>query len=240
MLDRDGKTWRTCALIVAGGKGVRLGSLTPKQYLPLRGAPVLAWSVAAFDRMEIVDEAIVVVPEADLAYVAEAVVDAYGFDKVRRIVAGGKERQESVAAGLDAIEGDDAVVLVHDGVRPFVSADIITRATERACDTGAALVAVPVVDTIKRVDEHIRVVETVSRERLWAAQTPQAFRVDILRSAMDRASADGYTGTDEAEIVARSGVEVAVVTGEGENIKITTPDDLARAERIAEGREPPC
>ncbi len=240
MLETGGPKWRTCALIVAGGKGLRMGGDVPKQYLPIRGVPLLAWTIAAYHRSDLIDEIVLVVPEADLGFVAEAVVDMYRFDRVRRIVAGGIARQDSVAAGLQCVEGDDDVVLVHDGVRPFVSEDTIRRAAECAREKGAALVAVPVTDTIKRVDDRRQVVETVPRESLWAAQTPQAFHVAILRQAMERAQQDGFEGTDEASLVERLGVKVPISHGDGENIKVTTPADLARAETIAAGRELPC
>ena len=217
-----------------------MGSDTPKQYLLLKAVPILAWAAAAFQREDIIDEIILVVPEADRAFVAEGIVDEYRLHKVRRIVAGGDTRQDSTASGLRHIGEDPTVVLVHDGVRPFVTGEIIRRAAECACRCQAALVAVPVVDTIKRVNDRCEVIETIPREHLRAAQTPQAFQADVLRRAMRRAADDGYQGTDETVLVERLGIAVPVVAGDAENIKVTTPSDLVRAEQIAAGRDAPC
>jgi len=240
MIRHEGADLDVTAIIVAGGVGRRMGGNTPKQYLPIGGMPVLAWTTAAFERASVVDEIVLVVPESDLAFVAEEIVDAYRFRKVRRIVAGGATRQDSMSAGLDTLEGDAGVVLVHDGVRPFVSERIITEAARCACARGAALVALPIADTVKRVNERGEAIETIPREMLWVAQTPQAFQVAILRRAVEKARAEGVLGTDEAMLVERLGVPVPIVPGEAKNFKITTREDLARAGEIATRKEAPC
>jgi 2-C-methyl-D-erythritol 4-phosphate cytidylyltransferase len=217
-----------------------MGDGVPKQYRTIRGVPVLAWAVAAFQRAGCVDEVILVVPEDDLAYVAEGIVDFYAFSKVRRIVPGGKTRQDSTLAGIAVIETPDAVVLVHDGVRPLVTVQMIEATCEAAREHGAAIIAVPVVDTIKRVDNAGRITETVSRESLWAAQTPQGFRLPLLLEAINSAREAGFVGTDEAMLVERMGLPVHIVAGAAHNLKITRPEDLERAEHIAAGMEMPC
>ena len=239
MITRDGREWHVSAIIVAGGSGHRMGMGVPKQYLRVCGAPILAWTVAAFERTAIVDDIVLVVPEPDLFVVAEDIVDAYHFRKVARVVAGGTTRQDSTAAGLAAIGGDNAIVLVHDGVRPFVREETIRASAEAACAHGAAVIAVPVIDTIKRVNDSGDAVETIPRESLRAAQTPQAFHIAVLRDALDRARADGIAGTDEAMLIERTGRPVRIVPGDAENIKITVPDDLVRAEEIARRRIAP-
>jgi 2-C-methyl-D-erythritol 4-phosphate cytidylyltransferase len=220
------------AVVVAGGSGQRFGGPTPKQYLDLAGAPILAWSLAAFERADGVDHIIAVVPEDDVLMVGEGIVDAYSLRKVRRVVPGGCSRQDSTARGLDAVEDRDGIVLVHDGVRPFISDAVIAQAIASADESGSGLVATPVTDTIKRVEDSC-VAETIPREALWAAQTPQAFTISLLRRAMEQAIRDGFEGTDEAQLVERIGHRVRIVPGDSMNIKITNREDLERAELIA-------
>ena len=228
------------AVVVAGGAGVRMGGGTPKQYRLLAGAPVLAWTLRAFDKATDVDEVVLVVPPSDLAFVGEAIVDAYRLTKIRRIVEGGATRQESTAAGVAAVEASDGVLLVHDGVRPFVSGEHIAAVVEAAWSTGAAILAVPVTDTVKRVDDRGCIEGTISRENLWAAQTPQGFRLSLFREAMARARREGFAATDEAMMVERMNHPVMIVPGDAENIKLTVPEDFARAAQIAERRSRPC
>lgn len=246
MITVDAKERRVHAVIVAGGSGRRMGSDIPKQYLTLTDkdnhtAPILAWTAFAFCRSELVDEVILVVPESDLVIVAEEIVDDYDLHRVTRVVAGGATRQESTAAGVSVCEktaGDD-IVLVHDGVRPFVSTGIIAESARVAVVEGAALVAIPVTDTIKRVDSDGMVAVTIARDGLRAAQTPQAFTLNVLRKALDGAKKDGVQATDESMLVERLGMRVPVVDGDVDNIKITTPADLDRARVIAARREGP-
>jgi 2-C-methyl-D-erythritol 4-phosphate cytidylyltransferase len=158
-------------------------------------------------------------------------VERYGFTKVRTIVPGGKERQNSVLNGLRAIDGTDenAVILIHDGVRPFITRHILEHAVAAAREFEGALVAVPAKDTIKVVHDGI-IRDTPPRETIWLAQTPQAFRYGIIRAAHEIADAEGFLGTDDASLVERMGNEVHIVLGDYRNIKITTPEDLLLAE----------
>ncbi len=240
MIEAEGRRIPLWVVIVAGGSGTRFGGELPKQFTLLAGHPVLAWTVSAFEETDAVDYVIIVAPEAYIQQVACDVVDPCRFSKVRRIVPGGRDRQGSTAGGVAAVEDDDAVVLVHDGVRPFPSPGLITACAQSAAECGSGLTATPVTDTIKRVDPDGRVVETVPREHLWAAQTPQAFHVGVLRRALSAADESGFRGTDEAQLVERIGERVALVEGEPSNLKITTRSDLARAELIATERTPPC
>jgi len=218
------------ALIPAAGMGRRMNAGINKQYVLLAGVPTVARTVAAFQQDERVDHIYLVIPETEIPYCRQQVVEAYGLDKVRAIVAGGSERQHSVLNGLRALPSpaDDDIIIIHDGVRPFVTADMIHRSIESARINDGALAAVPVKDTIKVVREGI--VQTPLRESLWQAQTPQTFRYGIIRNAHERAAAEGYLGTDDASLVERLGGSVAVIMGDYRNIKITTPEDLLLGE----------
>jgi 2-C-methyl-D-erythritol 4-phosphate cytidylyltransferase / 2-C-methyl-D-erythritol 2,4-cyclodiphosphate synthase len=213
------------AIIAAGGRGRRLGAPVPKQLLDVGGRTVLQRSVDAFRTHPAVGDVIVAVP-ADL-------LDAppRWLDGVRgvRLVAGGARRQDSVANAFDAVAADVEIVLVHDAARPFVTSEVISRAIEGAVAHGAAIVAVPVSDTVKRVGVADGViVETLPREEIFLAQTPQAFRRDVLGAAI-AAGRDADSVTDEAMLAERAGHRVHVVTGDAANVKITTAADLDRA-----------
>ena len=219
------------ALIPAAGMGRRMNAGINKQYLQLAGMPIVARTVAVFQQDDRVDHVYLVIPEAEIPYCRREVVDAHGLDKVRAIVAGGSERQHSVLNGLRALPSpaDDDIIIIHDGVRPFVTTDMIQRSIDSARINDGALVAVPVKDTIKVVRDGL-VRETPLRESLWQAQTPQTFRYGIIRNAHERAAAEGYLGTDDASLVERLGGSVAVIMGDYRNIKITTPEDLLLGE----------
>ncbi len=222
---------KTIALIPAAGMGKRMAAGINKQYLLLDGMPIVARTIAVFEDFTLVDEIYVITPKAEIPFCREQVIAAHGFSKVKAIVEGGTERQHSVLNGLRAIvdPDDNDVVLIHDGVRPFVTQEIIGQSIAVAKAHEGAVVAVPVKDTIKvAVDGIIR--ETPQRETLWQAQTPQAFRYGIIRNAYEKAASDGFLGTDDASLVERSGGLVHVVRGDYRNIKITTPEDLILAE----------
>jgi 2-C-methyl-D-erythritol 4-phosphate cytidylyltransferase / 2-C-methyl-D-erythritol 2,4-cyclodiphosphate synthase len=216
------------AIIAAGGMGRRLGAGVPKQLLVLGGRSILQRSVEAFLCHPQVNAVILVVPPA-IAGQPPAWTAGHG-DRLR-IVTGGDRRQDSVANGFDAAVPATDIVLVHDAARPFVSAAVISRTIESAAEHGAAIAAIPVRDTVKRVvrDRDGRVVaETVPRETVFLAQTPQAFRRDVLRDAVEAGRA-GAAGTDEAMLAERAGYRVRVVEGDEGNVKITTPGDLGEA-----------
>jgi 2-C-methyl-D-erythritol 4-phosphate cytidylyltransferase/2-C-methyl-D-erythritol 2,4-cyclodiphosphate synthase len=215
------------AIIAAGGAGRRLGADTPKQLLQIGGRSILQRSVEAFLSHPGVHDVVVVVPSA----VAED-PPAWLLQRDRvRVVAGGPRRQDSVARGFDAAPPGVDVLLVHDAARPFVTPGVISRTIEAAAAHGAAIAAVPVHDTVKRIDrdEHGGIVrETIPREAVFLAQTPQAFRRDVLEAAI-RAGRSGVEGTDEAALAEHEGYRVRIVEGDEQNVKITTAADLDRA-----------
>ncbi len=211
--------------------GKRMGADINKQYLLLAGMPIVARTISIFERADFVDEIYLVTPSQEIPYCREYVVEQYGFTKVRQIVPGGAERQNSVMNGLRAMQDvlDDDVVLIHDGVRPFILPSILKHAVETASQHDGALVAVPAKDTIKLATDGI-VRETPPRENIWLAQTPQAFRYAVIRAAHEIAEAERFLGTDDASLVERMGKDVHIVMGDYRNIKITTPEDLVLAE----------
>ena len=226
---------RTVALVLAAGRGERLGHKLPKGLVPLAGRPLLLHALAALEAVDELERLIPVVPADAVETFERALAAASGLRKLAPAVAGGRERQDSVRAGLAALPADAELVAVHDAARPCVRPEAVRRVIEAARATGAAILAVPVRDTIKRVAAG-RVVETPPRAECWAAQTPQVFRVAILREALAKAEAEGTLGTDDAQLVEALGVAVSVVPGDADNLKITGPEDLAWAERVLRKR----
>lgn len=231
--------FKSIALIPAAGMGKRMGASINKQYLLLNGLPIVARTISVFERSPLIDSIYLVIPAEEIPYCREHVVEACGFRKVVAIVAGGKERQNSVMNGLNAIRekaDDDDVVLIHDGVRPLVTEAVLSESIAVARVSDGALVAVPAKDTIKIVEDGI-VIKTPPRETLWQAQTPQSFRFGIIHNAHLSAEADGFIGTDDASLIERSGGKICIVPGDYRNIKITTPEDLILAQAFLAGIE---
>lgn len=221
------------AVVTAAGAGVRMGSRIPKQYLALNGMPILARTLMAFEKHPLVDRIVVTVPPGDEALCREQVLNPFDFKKVIEVVAGGATRQASVYNGLNRVEDTD-IVAIHDGVRPLVSAEVITATISAAESTGAALACVPIRDTVKkRTGEFL---ETIPRADLWLAHTPQTFRTVLILEAHRRALEDGFIGTDDAMLVERLGLPVEVVEDSEDNIKITTAEDLELAGMLLERR----
>jgi len=223
---------KTAAIITAGGIGKRMGAGLPKQYLEVAGKPIIVHTIERFVGLAGIDQVIVTVPPGDESSFAADILSPFALNEMVTVVTGGAERQDSVSNGLLAVADDVEIVLVHDGVRPFIKKDIIERSVKCARDSGACVVAMPLKETIKRVNENGNVEETVDRSTLWGAQTPQVFRRDILRKAFDKAKGEGFYGTDDTMLVERLGLPVNVVEGDYHNIKITTIEDLAIAEAI--------
>jgi 2-C-methyl-D-erythritol 4-phosphate cytidylyltransferase len=221
-------------VIPAGGAGRRLGNRTPKQFLRLGGDTILARTARHFTRHPAVSDVVVVAPPAHLARTRRALAAVAGRARVH-VVPGGAERQDSVWLGMQAVPERAAVILVHDAVRPFITRALIDAVVQAARGSGAAICARPITETVKRVRDGV-VEGTLDRTGLWAVQTPQAFRAAVLREAHDKARRDGYLGTDDAMLVERLGHAVRIVPGLGENVKITTADDLRRAQASAAGR----
>jgi 2-C-methyl-D-erythritol 4-phosphate cytidylyltransferase len=217
-----GKAW---AVIVAAGAGRRFGAA--KQFALLKGRPLYEWSVEAFGRHEEVEGIVLVLPEEG----AGCPLPALG-DKLKAVVAGGKERQDSVLNGFRRVPAaQDRVVLVHDGARPLVSGELISRVIHTAGEQGAAVPALPIEDTVKEASGEV-VIRTLERSALVRVQTPQGFLYPWLGQALEGAAAGGFYATDEAMLVERSGRRVALVAGDVRNIKITTPLDLRLAEAM--------
>lgn len=216
-------------VIVAAGRGTRMGTKESKQYLLLRNKPIVVHTLEVFQKQALVEE-IVLVTGAEDADRCRRWVEEYGITKIKAVVTGGAERQYSVYRGLEYL--DTEWVMVHDGVRPFVRPEEIQSCYEEAKRTGASVLAVPVKDTIKQVGDGGLVASTPDRRTLWAIQTPQTFRLQQLKEAYEAAEREGFLGTDDSSLAERAGLPVAVVEGSYQNIKITTPDDLEYAEFI--------
>jgi 2-C-methyl-D-erythritol 4-phosphate cytidylyltransferase len=224
---------RVAAVVLGAGRGERLGYAAPKAFVPLAGRPLIAHALEALAAPEEVDWVVPVIPADARERYAGLVGQLRYREKLADPVAGGPERQDSVAAGLAALPPDVGLVAVHDAARPLVKPADVSRVIAAARRGGAAILAVPARDTIKRVRQG-RVLETPPRAECWAAQTPQVFRVELLREAHAKAEAEGRLGTDCAQLVEALGVPVEVVEGDPGNLKITCPEDLEGAERVLE------
>jgi 2-C-methyl-D-erythritol 4-phosphate cytidylyltransferase len=222
---------KTSAIIAAAGFGRRFGGSTKKQFQPLGGKPILAHSIGSFEESS-VREIVLVIPEDSLSYCSEEIVGKFNFKKVIKFISGGGERQHSVRKGFNSLSGDTDVVVVHDGVRPFIGVDLIEKVIKGALKSGGAIVALPVKDTVKKSSYENYIEQTISRNCLWLAQTPQAFKYGVLKRAYEEAERDGFLGTDEASLVERIGVPVKLIEGSPMNLKITTEEDLRLAELV--------
>ena len=213
------------AVIVAAGKGRRMGTEISKQFLPLCGKEILAHSVEKFENAEKIRDIVLVTGKDSLQDVRD-MVQEYGWKKITSVVAGGKERQDSVWNGLQAVSADTEIVLIHDGVRPFVTEDILNHSIETAVEMGGCVAGVPAKDTIKVCNGENIAIATPDRSTLWQIQTPQTFRKDLILQAYQKAKAEGFVGTDDASLAEYSGCPVKVIMGSYRNIKITTKEDL--------------
>jgi 2-C-methyl-D-erythritol 4-phosphate cytidylyltransferase len=220
------------AIIVAGGKGIRMGAATRKQYMLLAGKPIFCHALEAFDACSCIDAIYLVVPPDDLAVCSEKWISSLTLHNEIHLVAGGIERQDSVYRGIQAVSGQRGeVVVIHDAVRPFVSPRLIEACAAEAGISGACIVGMPLMDTAKRVNSG-QIECTLDRNTIWLAQTPQAFDLDLIRTAHENARQDRFIGTDDAMLVERLGRKVRIIAGSRLNMKITTPEDLALAEGI--------
>ncbi len=227
-------------LVVAAGQGRRVGGPLPKQYLPLRGRPILWHTLARLQEHADIDHIVpVIAPDGDELWCQHMADAVKSLPKVAAPVAGGAERQLSVFNGLRSLAlADDAWIGIHDGARPLLDRPLLDRLFQARYAGDAWIVAMPITDTVKRVDERQHIVETLDRGRIWSAQTPQLFRYGLLLEAHHRAEADGFSGTDDSSLVERLGKPVGVVTGSGDNIKITHPRDLELADFILREKKP--
>ena len=229
---------KNVAIVLSAGRGTRMNSDVPKQYMELEGKPVLYYSLKAMED-SFIDEIILVAGADDISYCKEEIVAKYNLSKVKAVVAGGKERYHSVWNGLRCVADAD-YVFIHDGARPVLKEDVLLRALDGAKECDACVVGVPVKDTIKIVDEEGLVTETPPRNRMFQVQTPQVFKYPLIRSAYERLQKEetallekGVAITDDAMVVELlTDTKVKIVMGSYENIKITTPEDLVLARRL--------
>ncbi|NIR51074.1 2-C-methyl-D-erythritol 4-phosphate cytidylyltransferase [candidate division KSB1 bacterium] len=222
---------RISAVIVAAGTGRRIGGSIPKQFRELCGKPVLFYTLQKFENCDLIDDILIVTAESWLHFVSQEIVDRFCFEKVKKIISGGERRQDSVFAGIKALDGRPDLVAIHDAVRPFISIEKI-RETVAACEKhGAAILAVPPKDTVK-TERSGFVDRTLFRDSLWSVQTPQIFKLQILEAAFREAHQNGLLQTDDSALVERAGYSVKIVEGEYKNIKITEPIDLELAKLI--------
>jgi len=217
------------AIIVSAGKGQRFMEGKKKQFHLLADKPILAHTLDQFETCPLVRSTLLVVSEEDMDYTLKEIVEKYRYRKIARIVPGGKRRQDSVKNGMDALPKVVDIVMIHDGVRPFVTRAMIEDSIHSAERFGAVVVAMPVKDTIKMSNPDGTVLKTLDRESLWQTQTPQTFRARVIKEAYTKAMEDGFVGTDDASLVERLGVKVHILPGSYTNIKITTLEDLILA-----------
>lgn len=217
------------AIIVAAGKGVRMGAKLRKQYLNLAGRPILSHTLHRFSVCAAVDQICMVVPQNDFDYCRDQVLMPAGAKKPVQLVAGGYERQQSVFRGLKELGQKEGLVAIHDGVRPLIDPALIEDCIRGAAVSGACIPGIPIADTIKRADRKGHITATVKRNGLWLIQTPQVFEYRIIMEAHKRARRDGYAGTDDASLVERIGYPVDIISGSKTNIKVTNKEDLSMA-----------
>ena len=220
------------AIIVAAGKGLRMKGSKRKQYILLDGKPVLAHTLMTFNRCKRIDQIIVALPAEDIEFCRQEIIPAADMETDTRLVVGGARRQDSVYNSLKAIKEDDGIVLIHDGVRPFVSQEQVLACIEAAIKQGACILGLPAFDTVKQVNAKNEIVQTQKRDTLWLAQTPQAFQLNLIKKAHGAAKQDGFSATDDASLVERMGVKVKIIPGSRSNIKITHPEDLKLASAL--------
>lgn len=230
-------TLRTVAIIPAAGVSVRMGGDRAKQFLELDGRPLIVTTLEKFQVCPAVDSIIVVVPPNDVDYCQREIVDRYNLTKVEKVIAGGMRRQDSVRLGIEASGGDYGLVLIHDGVRPLITSELIERIVAAAREHRAVITGLPAKETVKGVDKNGCVVKTYDRQQVWLVQTPQAFRYEDILVAHQRAVREGWEGaTDDALLMEKVGIPVKVIEGSEDNIKVTTPHDLELTRFLSRGK----
>jgi 2-C-methyl-D-erythritol 4-phosphate cytidylyltransferase len=236
----SGVSSQVIAVIPAAGSGTRMGSAKSKQFMDLCGKPMLVVTLERFQKCDLVDGIVVVVTQKNVNYCKREIVDRFELTKVVKVIAGGQRRQESVRKGIEAVSNSSRWILVHDGVRPLVTAELIERVITAAQTYRAVIPGIPVKDTLKKIDSQGGVVKTVERRALWAIQTPQIFRREDIQVAHRKAVEEGWEGvTDDAFLIEKTGIPVEVIEGEETNIKITTMKDLELARFfLSVSREP--
>jgi 2-C-methyl-D-erythritol 4-phosphate cytidylyltransferase len=221
---------RTLAVIVAGGTGKRMGSPTNKQLLHLDNKPIIVHTLQVFEECHPIDGIYLVVHQKDLPVIQEEILETYRFSKLQKLVIGGRLRQDSVRNGLEALDSSCSTVVIHDGVRPFVTPAFVEKSISLMEMYDAVIPAIPVKDTIKVISKEGYVVKTLDRDALWHVQTPQTFRYELILKAYREGMGKKFYGHDDASFLESLGTKVKVVEGSPYNIKITTPEDLVIAQ----------
>ncbi len=223
-------------VIAAAGLGSRMNSKLNKQYMLIQGRPVLAYCLDTFESFEAVDSMVVVANESEIKYCENEIIKRYGYKKVIGVIPGGKERQDSVWAGLNACANSTGLVAIHDGARPLLTRQLLADLLSAVQKWGAAVPGVWARDTLKMVDEEGFVVDTLDRSRIAAVQTPQVFEYEMILKAFQMAYAEGIYATDDASLFERYIGRVKIVKSDTRNLKITMPEDIAVAESILENQ----
>ncbi len=231
------KKKKVIAIITAAGAGKRLKGQVKKQFRSIVGKPVVARTLDVFEEVRMIDEIILALPGGTEDYCRKNIINKYGYKKNIRIVKGGARRQDSVFNALKQVEGDCRIVVIHDGVRPFVTKEMIEDSVRKAEKYGASMAAVPLRDTIKKADSNGFVLKTLSREKIWRTQTPQSFRYDLIMTAHEKSRKNGFHATDDAVLVERLKKKVKIIGGSYGNVKITTAQDLKLAEAMLKGKD---
>lgn len=224
------------AIVVAAGRGRRIREKKEKQYLLLQKKPLLFYCLDVLQRTKVIDEVILVANKDQINFCQEELVARYKLTKVKKIVKGGRRRQDSVLNGTKALPLATEIVLIHDGVRPFITPKLIENAVQELKGCDGVVLGLPVVETVKQADKTKKVIKTLKRNVLYSVQTPQVFKKEALVEAYRKAKKDKFYGTDDASLLERAGFKVKIVEGSDENIKITTSLDLVVAEAILNKR----
>jgi len=222
---------KVVALIAAAGFGKRMNAKISKLFIPIFGKPILAYTIEKFEQCNFIEKIYLIVNQEEDFY-SKDIILKYNFSKVQELIAGGETRQDSVYNGLKVLDPDTDIVAIHDGARPLIEETIIQESIEAAQEFGAAIAAIPLKDTVKRSGKDFFINETLNRQEIWRAQTPQTFKYSIILSAYHQAYKDKFFATDDAAIVERYGYKVKMIIGSEENIKITTPFDIIIAENF--------
>ena len=225
------------AIIVAAGKGARMGNQQRKQYLPLAELPILAYTLRIFHGCERISQINLVIPQADFDYCRNNILSHINPPRNIKLIAGGDRRQISVYQGLQHLDSNCRIAVIHDGVRPFVQPDRLNACIDGAMKFGACILGIPAHDTLKKIHPSGRIIGTVPRDTIWLAQTPQAFRCELIKKAHEQASSEGYEGTDDASLVERLGETVMIIHGSRSNLKITDKEDLITARALLEAQK---
>ncbi len=226
------KNYYVSVIVAAAGMSNRMGSKINKQFIDIDNKPILVHTLNKFEESPFIDEIILIAKEEEVEYCRKEIVKKYNFKKIKKIIKGGRERQDSIYNGILALDERCNIVLTHDGARPFVRKENIEDGIKGVIEYGSCVVGVPVKDTIKVVDQSDNVHHTPKRSMLWAAQTPQCFWKTILQKGYEYAIDEGIVATDDSSLVEKAGYKVKMIMGNYDNIKITTPEDLIIAESL--------